>query len=100
MREYVVTTGGATISGTTTLTFIRATGAVGTNLEFLRHWINQSATATSSQARIQLALNSGTVTATSFTPVKQKESDVASTITGSTTPAAGNCFLNATVETT
>src|SRR5258708_28671123 len=100
MREYVITTGGASISGTTTLTFIRTGAAPTTNNEFLRHWINQSQTAASWQTRVQLAVNAGTVTATSLTQVRQKEADVVSNITGTTTPAAGNCAINATVETT
>ena len=92
MREYVITTGGATISGTTTLTFIRAGAAPTTNNEFLRHWINQSATATSSQTRVQLALNSGTVAATAFTPTIP----VASPRTPTMPPTTGSMSSSAT----
>jgi len=98
MREYALTTGGATVSGVTTLAVIRAAAAPAVNLEFLRFWVSQSAAATSAQQRIQLALNSGTVTATAQTPIKLKEQDGVSVITGSTTPGAGNCAINATAE--
>lgn len=100
MREFCITTGGATVSGTTTLVFVRAAAAPAVNIEFLRYWIGQSANATSAQQRVQLALNSGTVTGTAYTPSKIKETDAVSSITGSTTPAAGNTTINATVETT
>lgn len=100
MREYCITTGGATVSGTTTLVFIRAAAAPAANIEFLRWWVGQSANATSAQQRIQVALNSGTATGTAFTPVKLKETDAASGITGSTSPLAGQCTINVTTETT
>src|SRR6185369_1559878 len=100
MREYNVSVGAATVSGTTTLAFIRAAAAPACNIEFLRYWIGYSANATSAQQRVQLALNSGSITGTATTPSKQKEVDAVSAITGSTTPAAGNCTTNATAETT
>lgn len=100
MREYNISSGGVTVSGTTTLVYLLNKAAVASNIEFLRFWVSQSANATSAQQRIQLALNSGAVTVTSFTPVKQKEQDTASIIVGSTNGAAGSCGINATVETT
>lgn len=100
MREYVISTGGATVSGTTTLIFVRAPASPACNIEFLRHWVGQSANATSAQQRVQLALNSGTVTGTAITPVKKKEVDAVSAITGSTSPLAGQTTINVTTETT
>ena len=100
MREYSISTGGATVSGTTTLIFIRAAAAPAANIEFLRFWAGFTSNATSAQQRIQIALNSGAPTGTAFTPVRLKETDAVSGITGSTTPAAGNTTINVTTETT
>ena len=101
MREYSISTGGATVSGTTTLIYVLNKAAVASNLEFLRWWVSQSGSTTSAQQRVQLALNSGTgVTVTAFTPTKMKEQDTASIIVSSTNGAAGTCGINATVETT
>ena len=99
MREYNISTG-ATISGTTTLVFLRASAAPSTNLEFLRWWAGFYTNATSAQQRVQLALSSGSPTGTAVTPTKLKEADAASNITGSTTPAGGNAAMNVSTEIT
>src|SRR4030095_4062399 len=99
MREFVITSGGATVSGTTTLVAVRASGAPTVNIEFLRWWVGQAASATSAQQRIHLTLNSGTVTGSAHTPAKTKEGDPnASVIVGTTTLGAGTCITVGTAN--
>jgi hypothetical protein len=93
-------TGGLTILGANTLNFINPPGAPSINIEFHRHWVGFSNTATSAQQRIQLVTQ---VTAfpslVSATPSKLKRQDpAASTITGGTAGAAGTAGINATGE--
>lgn len=99
MREFAVSLGGATVAGATTLVFVNPAAAVSANLEFLRHWINQSANATSAQQRVQLETQvTAFPTLTSATPAKQKFQDTASIITGGTAGAAGTAGVNASAE--
>jgi hypothetical protein len=100
MREFMVSSGGITVVGATTLIAISAAAAPSVNLEFLRFWVSQSANATSAQQRIQLATKASVFpTLTSYTPVKLKPSDPnASVITGATTGAQGTVGINASAE--
>jgi hypothetical protein len=109
MREFVLGSAGAaagtgtTVTSATTLTIIWPAAAPTMNIEFLRHWVSQAANATSAQQRIafhtQVLTTSSYPTVTSATPAKLKRQDPnASVITGATSLAAGNCGINATVE--
>lgn len=94
------TTLGLTVLGATTLNFLNPAAAPNFNIEFLRHWVGQSANATSAQQRIGAVTQvTAFPTLTSVTPVKLKKADPnASIITGNTTGAAGTCGINASVE--
>lgn len=100
MREFMISSGGITVVGATTLISIFPAVAPNPNLEFLRFWVSQSANATSAQQRIELATKASVFpTLTSYTPVKLKPADPnASGITGATTGAQGTCGINASAE--
>lgn len=99
MREFIVSAGGITVAGATTLVFINPIAAPNMNLEILRNWIGQSANATSAQQRAQLETQvTAFPTLTSTTPAKVKRADAVSVITGNTTGAAGTCGTNASAE--
>lgn len=96
MREFNISLGGATVTGSTTLVFINPKAAPNPNLEILRWWIGQSANATSAQQRVQIEIQ-GTQfpTLTAATPQKVKPSDPnASIIVGSTNGALGTAGVN------
>jgi hypothetical protein len=101
MREFSISTS-ATLatSAAITLIFINPAGAPNPNLEFLRFWVGQSASATSAQQRIQLVTQvTAFPTVTSATPTKLKPSDPnASVITGGTAGSAGTAGTNASAE--
>lgn len=99
MREYILGTGVGTISGTTTMNFIKNAAAPNINLEFLRYWVGQSSSTTSAQQRIAVQLASGSALVTSASPVKVKTQDtLTSIIVGGASGAAGTCGTNATTE--
>lgn len=100
MREFIISAGGITVAGTTTLIFVNPPSAPNPNIEFLRWWASQSANATSAQQRVQLETQASAFpTLTSFTPVKLKPSDPnASVIIGGTAGAAGTAGINASAE--
>lgn len=100
MREFVVSAGGITLAGATTLLFINPPAAPSVNLEFIRFWAGQSANATSAQQRIQKETQvTAFPTLTAATPAKTKKQDPnASVITGATTGAAGTAGINASAE--
>lgn len=99
MREYSISAAGQTVLGATTLIFINPAAAPAPNLEFVRHWIGQSANATSAQQRVQLVTQvTAFPTLVSSTPVKLKPADAASTIVGGTAGAAGTSGINASAE--
>lgn len=100
MREFMISTGGATVAGATTLAFVNPAAAPNPNIEFLRFWVGQSANATSAQQRIQIETQvTAFPTLTSYTPVKLKPSDPnASVIVGGTAGAAGTAGINASAE--
>lgn len=99
MNEFVVSDGGQTIAGATTLIFINPAAAPNINLEFLRFWVSQSANATSAQQRVELETQVSVFpTLTSATPAKLKRAGAASVITGGTAGAAGTAGTNASAE--
>jgi hypothetical protein len=106
MREFVfgsnaaTTTTGLTVAGATTLNFLNPTAAPNVAIEFLRHWVGQTANATSAQQRIGLVTQvTAFPTLTSVTPVKLKKADPnVSVIAGGTAGAAGTCGINASAE--
>jgi hypothetical protein len=95
-REFNVSTGGATVTGSTTLVFVNPKAAANFNIEFLRWWVGQTANATSAQQRIQI--NSQVTsfpTLTAATPASLKRADPnASVIVGSTNGFAGTAGVN------
>lgn len=99
-RQFVVSDGGVTVAGATTLVFINPAGAPNFNLEFLRMWIGQSANATSAQQRVQIVTQvTAFPTLTSATPAKLKRADPnVSIIVGGTAGAAGTAGTNASAE--
>ncbi len=99
-REFVVSSGGVTVAGATTLVFINPAAAPNFNIEILRCWIGQSANATSAQQRAQLETQvTAFPTLTSATPAKLKRADPnVSIITGNPTGAAGTSGINASAE--
>lgn len=99
-REYTISIGAQSVLGSTTLVNINPKPAPNFNIEYLRHWVGQSANATSAQQRITLATQvTSFPTLVAFTPVSLKFQDqVGSVITGNTTGAAGQCGVNASAE--
>lgn len=99
-REFNVSLGGATVTGSTTLIFLNPKAAPNFNIECLRWWIGQSANATSAQQRVQI--NSQIVqfpTLTAATPASLKRADPnASILVGSTTGAAGTAGVNSSAD--
>jgi len=100
MREFKISAAGITVAGATTLLFLNPAAAPNPNIEFLRHWIGQSANATSAQQRVQLVEQTTAFpTLTSATPTKTKPADPnASVIAGGTAGAAGTSGINASAE--
>ena len=101
MREFVVSTGNATVtSGSTTLIFLHPAAAPSVNIEVLRWWIGHSANATSAQARVQVNSQIAQFpTLVAATPQLRKRADPnASVLVGSTTGAAGTAGVTATAE--
>lgn len=100
MREFVISAGGISIAGATTLIFVNPPAAANVNLEFLRYWVSFSGPATSAQQRVQLETQvTAFPTLTSATPAKLKKADPnASTITGGTAGAVGTAGTNASAE--
>mgnify|MGYP001592237867 FL=1 len=99
-REFVVSGGGITVAGATTLVFINPAAAPNFNLEILRCWIGQSANATSAQQRVQLVTQVTVFpTLTSATPAGLKRADPnVSIIVGGIAGAAGTAGINASAE--
>ena len=96
-RVYVVSAGGITVAGATTLVFINPGTTAG--IELRKVWVEQSATATLAQQRLQFVTQVSTFpTLTSKTPTKVRQSDAASVITGGTAGAAGTSGVNASAE--
>lgn len=104
MREFTFgTTGNTTVAGATTLNALKPPAAPSINIEYLRHWVGQTANATSNQQEIELSQQAvaGSPALTSATPAKLKLQDPnASTITGGTAEAAGTAGINASTEST
>lgn len=100
VREFNVSLGGATVTGSTTLVFLNPPAAPNFNIEVLRWWISQSANATSAQQRVQI--NSQITqfpTLTSATPAKLKRADPnVSVLVGSTTGAAATAGVNSSAD--
>lgn len=105
-REFVfgsnsaTTTTGLTVAGATTLNFLNPAAAPNPNIEFLRHWIGQTANATSAQQRVQLETQvTAFPTLTGITPRKLKLAEPnVSVIVSGTAGAAGTCGINASAE--
>ena len=96
-REYIVTEGGVTIAGASTLVFINP--GTTQSIEILRCWVGQSANATSAQQRVQLVTQvTAFPTLTSIEPAKLKLIDPISVIVGGTAGAAGTCGTDASAE--
>lgn len=99
MMDYVVSDGGITIAGATTLVFVNPGAAPLPNLEFRRAWVGQSANATSAQQRVELETQVTVFpTLTSATPAKLKRASPVSNIIGGVAGAAGTAGTNASVE--
>lgn len=96
MREFNVSAGGLTVTGSTTMVWVNPKGSPNVNIEFLRWWLGQSANATSAQQRVQLNVQgTGFPTLTAATPAKLKPADPnASVIVGSTNGAIGSAGVN------
>lgn len=99
-REFNVSLGGATVTGSTTIVFLNPKAAPNFNIEILRWWIGQSANATSAQQRVQLVSQiSAFPTLTAATPASLKRADPnVSILVGSTTGAAGTAGVNSSAE--
>lgn len=99
-REFVVSAGGQTILGTTTLVFLNPPAAPNFNIEILRAWVSQSANNTSAQQRVQLVTQASAFpTLVSATPQKLRKADPnASVLVGATTGAQGTAGINASAE--
>lgn len=98
-HEYIISAGGITVAGASTLIFLNPPAAPGVSIRLLRLWCSQSANATSAQQRIQLVYQvTAFPTLTSVTPRPVIQTDAASIIVGGTTGAAGTCGVNASVE--
>jgi hypothetical protein len=96
MREFNISAGGLTVTGSTTMVFVNPKNAPNMNIEFLRWWLGQSANATSAQQRAQINIQ-GTQfpTLTAATPQKLKPADPnASVIVGSNNGAIGTAGIN------
>lgn len=99
MREFVVSDGGITIAGASTLVFINNDAAPAQALEFLRAWVGQSANATSAQQRVEWETQVSVFpTLTSATPQALKFGDAVSNIIGGTAGAAGTSGTDASAE--
>lgn len=99
-REFMLSAGGQTVIGATTLISVNPAAAPNFNIEFLRWWVGQSANATSAQQRIEL-INKASVfpTLVSLTPTKMKPADPnASVIAGATSGAIATSGINASAE--
>jgi hypothetical protein len=99
-REFMISAGGITVVGATTLISVNPPAAPNFAVEFLRWWVGQSANATSAQQRIEL-INKASVfpTLTTTTPTKLKPADPnASIIVGGTAGAIGTAGINASAE--
>jgi hypothetical protein len=103
MREFAFGATNQTVAGATTLNALKPAAAPNVNIEFLRHWVGQTANATSAQQRIEFAQQAvaGSPALTSVTPAKLKLQDPnASVIVGGTSLAAGTAGTNASTEST
>jgi hypothetical protein len=100
MREFMVSTGGITVVGATTLIAFQPAAAPAVNIETLRFWVSQSANATSAQQRVELATKASVFpTLTTYTPSKLKVADAnASTLVGGTAVVPGSVGINASAE--
>jgi hypothetical protein len=107
MREFTfgsnsaTTTTGLTVAGAISLNAAMPAAAPQFNIEFLRHWVGQTANATSAQQRIQLCTQVAAfpTTAVSVTPRSLKLQDATvSSLAGATTIAAGKCGINVGTE--
>lgn len=103
-REYVFGsaqsgTGSLTVAGATSLNMLGCLAA-GNAAEYLRHWIGQSANATSAQQRVQFVTQVAVfpTNAVSATPKPLKSTDPASKWSGGTTIAAGVTGVNIGTE--
>lgn len=98
MRTYIVPATNITLANqAVTLAFVNP--GVTASLEFTRAWAGQSGSATSAQQRVQLSTQvTAFPTLVSQAPVKTKELDAASVITGGTAGAAGTSGINASAE--
>lgn len=96
MREFNISAGNLTATGSTTMIFVNPKAAPNPNLEFLRWWLGQAANATSAQQRVQLVIQGSPFpTVTAATPQKLKPADPnASIIIGSTSGAIGTAGVN------
>src|SRR5260221_230071 len=99
-REFVISAGGQTVLGASSLIFVNPPAAPNFNIEFLRFWIGQSANATSAQQRVQKKTQASVFpTLVSATPAKLKKADPnPSVIVGGTAGAAGTAGINASAE--
>lgn len=99
-REFSVSLGGATVTGSTTLVFLNPKAAPNFNIEVLRWWIGQSANATSAQQRIQInSQATGFPTLTAATPQALKRADPnVSILVGSTNGFAGTAGVNSSAD--
>lgn len=101
MREFNVSTGGATVAnGSSTIVFLHATAGVNPNIECLRWWVGQAANATSAQQRIQIMSEAtGFPTLVAATPQLLKRQDPnVSVLVGSTNGFTGTAGVTASSE--
>jgi hypothetical protein len=100
MREFITSTGGATITGSLTLVFLNPPAAPNFNIAALRAWIGQAANATSAQQQIQLHTQvTAFPTLTGALPAKVKRADPnVSILVSSTTGAAATSGVNSSTD--
>jgi hypothetical protein len=107
MREFTVgsaqnAVGGLTVANRAlvTLNSLQPAAAPAANIEFLRHWVGQTANATSAQQNIALATQAAAqpTNALSVTPRNLRLQDTISIIAGATTIAAGKVGINIGTE--
>lgn len=99
-REFAVSLGGATVTGSTTLVFLNPKAAPNFNISVMRCWIGFGGTATSAQQRVQLnsqIANFPTLTAATPASLKRADPNV-SILVGSTSGAAATAGVNSSSE--
>jgi hypothetical protein len=99
-HEYSMGSQAVSVAGATTLNCMGALAAPSAAAQYLRHWVGQTANATSAQQRIALCTQITTFPSglTGATPRALKFGDASSLWASGTSVAAGSAGVNATTE--